>query len=36
MSLDLRNPEFLSDLIGVVSVAVTTTVILWLPGILQA
>lgn len=33
---DLRTPEFLSDLVAVAALAVTTTIILWLPGILQA
>lgn len=35
-TLDLRTPEFLSDLVAVAALAVTTTIILWLPGILQA
>ena len=28
--------EFLSDVIGVVSLAITTVIVLWLPAILQA
>lgn len=28
--------EFLSDVIGVASLAITTVVVLWLPAILQA
>lgn len=36
MTLELNTSEFLSDIVGVAALAVTTTIILWLPAILQA
>lgn len=30
------NREFVSDLLGVTALTVTTVIVLWLPGILQA
>lgn len=32
----MMSREFISDLLGVSALAVTTTVVLWLPAILQA